>query len=338
MTLARGRATCHDAPGRPPRHRHGTGTYSVRGRGRDRTLFDHLPETCELRSSRRSLLRALISVGVGAWESTSNVTGAGAQKTRRGITTPGRLESPPDTSPGATGPAVDRFVRCVTAQIGKPYVWATAGPDTFDCSGLVAYCYEAATGQVITHSSHAQYGLGRRVSAHRGHLAPGDLVFYDTNGDGAGHVGVVVGPDRAVHALNPARGVCETGIIGANLGGPYLGARRIDGLDAGSPHSRTAQARRRSGRVGRQRKAVQRQARHPRKDAARGAREHQRRRDASLDSRDEIDPGVDNAQAVVVGPGYDCLNDPFLLVPDHDGVRCAEPQPGPATPEDPLDG
>ena len=343
MTLARCRAACHDAPGRPPRNRPCTRTRSVRGQGMNRTLFNDLTETVDTRSSRRSLLRTLLR-GVGALGFSSSVVGADAAKQRRGTTKSGQRASLSDTPPGAAGPVVDRFVHCALAQVGKPYVWATAGPDTFDCSGLVAYCYEAATGHAISHSSHAQYRLGRGVSANRGHLEPGDLVFYDTAGDGAGHVGIVVGPDRAVHALNPAIGVGETGIHGANLGGPYLGARRLTFPDASSPHPLPSQGRRRSGRVGRQRTAVQRQARRTREDDDRVARDHRRgrgttdRRDAPLNAPADVNSVVVDTQAVVVSPGYDCMNDPFVLVPAHDGVGCAERTPVPATPEDPLDG
>lgn len=119
--------------------------------------------------------------------------------------------------------AVGRFVACAEAQIGKPYRWGTAGPRTFDCSGLVRFCYREATGREITGSSHQQFTLGRRVKR----LKPGDLIFYDTSGDGAGHVGIVVGKDRAVHALNAQLGIRETRIEGANLGGPFIGARRL---------------------------------------------------------------------------------------------------------------
>jgi cell wall-associated NlpC family hydrolase len=42
------------------------------------------------------------------------------------------------------GPVEQR--QCVVnearAQFGKPYVWGAIGPDEFDCSGLVMYCYE----------------------------------------------------------------------------------------------------------------------------------------------------------------------------------------------------
>ena len=137
---------------------------------------------------------------------------------------PKPLPIPPGHDPGTTpGGGVGAFVACARAQLGKRYVWATAGPDTFDCSGLVSYCYHQATGQAITRSSHGQYLLG--VSVPLGWL-PGDLLFWDTMGDGAGHVGVYVGSNRVVSAFNAQRGVIETAADG-NYGGPYIGARRI---------------------------------------------------------------------------------------------------------------
>ncbi len=35
-------------------------------------------------------------------------------------------------------------INCALEQIGKPYVWGAEGPDSFDCSGLVKYCYAEA--------------------------------------------------------------------------------------------------------------------------------------------------------------------------------------------------
>ena len=32
------------------------------------------------------------------------------------------------------------------AQLGKPYVWGAAGPNSFDCSGLVGYCITGKMG------------------------------------------------------------------------------------------------------------------------------------------------------------------------------------------------
>ncbi|MBA3450326.1 MAG: C40 family peptidase [Chloroflexia bacterium] len=62
--------------------------------------------------------------------------------------------------------------------IGRHYVWATHGPDTFDCAGLVHWVVLQATGRTISPDSHAQFTIGAPVE--RDQLRPGDLVFYDT--------------------------------------------------------------------------------------------------------------------------------------------------------------
>jgi cell wall-associated NlpC family hydrolase len=70
--------------------------------------------------------------------------------------------------------------------MGKPYVYAGAGPDVFDCSGLVMYCY-AQIGVYLPHSAYEQINYGRRVAYED--LQPGDLVFFRN----FGHVGMYVG-------------------------------------------------------------------------------------------------------------------------------------------------
>lgn len=72
-------------------------------------------------------------------------------------------------------------------QLGKPYRWGAAGPNSFDCSGLTMWAWGKA-GVSLPHSSRGQYGQGYHVS--RGDLKPGDLVFF---GSPIHHVGIYVG-------------------------------------------------------------------------------------------------------------------------------------------------
>ena len=39
---------------------------------------------------------------------------------------------------------IDSFLAAARAQLGKPYVWGAAGPNSFDCSGLVTYALRQA--------------------------------------------------------------------------------------------------------------------------------------------------------------------------------------------------
>ena len=71
-----------------------------------------------------------------------------------------------------------RRCRSAEAQIGKPYVWAAAGPNSYDCSGLVMWSY-AQVGVQLDHWTGDQWNEGAHVS--RAQLRPGDLVFFAYN-------------------------------------------------------------------------------------------------------------------------------------------------------------
>jgi cell wall-associated NlpC family hydrolase len=111
-------------------------------------------------------------------------------------------------------------VQAAMAQLGKPYVWAAAGPDSFDCSGLVAYAY-AQVGVSLPHSSYSQWDMGVPVS--RDQLEPGDLVFFD----GLGHVGMYVGGGAFIQAPHTGTDVQVTSMDDPYYVASYVGARRI---------------------------------------------------------------------------------------------------------------
>ena len=120
----------------------------------------------------------------------------------------------------ASSQAAQIAVDTALAQRGKPYVWAAAGPDSFDCSGLVEYAYGAA-GVGLPHSSFMQSQMGRAVS--RSQLRPGDLVFFYSP---VSHVGIYIGNGQMVHA--PTTGDVVK-ISNIDVMGYFAGARRIAG-------------------------------------------------------------------------------------------------------------
>jgi cell wall-associated NlpC family hydrolase len=91
--------------------------------------------------------------------------------------------------PGKAGIAV----RFAIAQLGKPYVWNTAGPDTFDCSGLTMASW-AAAGISMQHYTYDQADSFPHVS--EADLEPGDLVFYN----GGEHVAIYIGQGDVIQA------------------------------------------------------------------------------------------------------------------------------------------
>lgn len=108
------------------------------------------------------------------------------------------------------------------AQVGKRYVAAAAGPNSFDCSGLTLAAW-ARAGAYLPHYSKAQWSSTARVS--RSELRPGDLVFYF--GGGAHHVGMYVGGGMMVSASNPRDGVELIGVWSPWYGERYSGAGRV---------------------------------------------------------------------------------------------------------------
>jgi cell wall-associated NlpC family hydrolase len=78
--------------------------------------------------------------------------------------------------------------------IGKPYIWAAAGPYGYDCSGLTLAAWKAA-GVTLRHYTGWQWDDTRRVA--RSDLRPGDLVFFFSD---LHHMGLYVGGGWMVHA------------------------------------------------------------------------------------------------------------------------------------------
>ncbi len=96
------------------------------------------------------------------------------------------------TAPPADGSA-PTVVQVAMAQLGKPYVYGASGPFSFDCSGLITYCYQAI-GVLLPHYSYDQARYGYQVAA--ADLQPGDLVFFRQ----LGHVGMYIGDGQYIHA------------------------------------------------------------------------------------------------------------------------------------------
>ncbi len=101
----------------------------------------------------------------------------------------------PPKSPVPTKPSNTQVMSIAMQHLGKPYQWGAAGPDSFDCSGLVMYCY-AQIGISLPHSAAAQYNRGIKID--RDNLSAGDLVFFGKTG--VSHVGIYTGGGNYIHA------------------------------------------------------------------------------------------------------------------------------------------
>ena len=83
--------------------------------------------------------------------------------------------------------------------IGNPYVWGgTSLTDGADCSGFVQSVY-AHFGISLPRTSYEQRSAGYEVSYED--AQPGDLILYE------GHVGLYIGNDQIVNAMNEDQGI-----------------------------------------------------------------------------------------------------------------------------------
>ncbi len=121
-------------------------------------------------------------------------------------------------------PAGQQLVQAAQQFAGTPYSWGGLSSRGLDCSGLVVRAMRLQ-GRQVPHNAAALYQLGRLVPTRD--LQPGDLVFFNTNGQGISHVGIWMGANRFIHASSSRRGV----VVDA-LAGYYehrlVGARRIN--------------------------------------------------------------------------------------------------------------
>lgn len=89
----------------------------------------------------------------------------------------------------------------VKAQVGKPYAFGQAGPNSFDCSGLTMAAFAQAKVS-LPHQSLAQSKLGSAVDWRSAGVQAGDLVFtYSTKNQAQiSHVGIAISATQWIEA------------------------------------------------------------------------------------------------------------------------------------------
>jgi peptidoglycan DL-endopeptidase CwlO len=121
-------------------------------------------------------------------------------------------------------PMTQKFIDSALAQVGKPYQYGAAGPNAFDCAGLVQYCLEQAGVTNVPRTSEEQWAWSRGNSfVSLARLQPGDLIFEQWPGDNdpPGHVCIFYEASKVIEAPHTGEDVHvrdwspgETTIIG----------------------------------------------------------------------------------------------------------------------------
>ena len=154
-------------------------------------------------------------------ETTAETTEATTEATEE--TTEPTTEATTEAIEEPSGTGVD-IVSIAKAQVGKPFVYGTAGPDSFDSSGLTQYCYKVL-GINIPRSVQGQADEGEPVE--KEDLQPGDLVFFcgETKGK-VQIVGIYIGDGKFIGAFNSSRPVVEVDMTTSYYTSHYECARR----------------------------------------------------------------------------------------------------------------
>ena len=123
-------------------------------------------------------------------------------------------------------PAGGDLVSIAYSLVGSPYVYGTAGPYTFDCSGFVSYVY-SQVGISISRSSSTQYYEGYGVSYED--AQPGDILSWGYYDGAPSHSALYVGNGLMIHAANPSTGVIVSDVAAwtRGSGSRVIAVRRI---------------------------------------------------------------------------------------------------------------
>ena len=104
----------------------------------------------------------------------------------------GSSSSSSSSGSSASVPSHGSVVSYAESRLGCKYVWGAAGPKTFDCSGLVMWCY-AQIGISLPHYTESMYACAKqRVSPSAARA--GDVLYR------SGHVAISTGGTNYIHA------------------------------------------------------------------------------------------------------------------------------------------
>ncbi|MDR2514253.1 MAG: peptidoglycan-binding protein [Christensenellaceae bacterium] len=101
----------------------------------------------------------------------------------------------PSVPSEGSGSGVDKLISVAESKIGSKYVFASKGPNTFDCSGFVYYCLNQAGVRIgyMTSASWQHTDRFQRISS-MSDLKRGDILSFE------GHVGIYIGGGKMIDA------------------------------------------------------------------------------------------------------------------------------------------
>lgn len=118
-----------------------------------------------------------------------------------------------------------RVISSAENKLGSTYVYGDTGKEGYDCSGLVYSIYCNELGISLPRSSVSQSTFGKQVS--KSDLQEGDLVFFNTTGNGVSHVGIYIGGGKFIHASSGQGKVMTSSLDEGYYEDRYVNATRV---------------------------------------------------------------------------------------------------------------
>ena len=171
----------------------------------------------ESKSSTLDAQAAKISAALNSWSgqqaqastNTSAAQTATAPSGNSGSNNSGSYSGGPSNNGSSNSGSSASFSSVIAkaeSALGKPYVMGAAGPDAFDCSGLICWAYGVSrtTAQGLCNEC-------SRISVSE--RQPGDLIFFQGTyncGETVTHVGIYIGSNMMIDAEDGGVSECST--------------------------------------------------------------------------------------------------------------------------------
>jgi len=126
-----------------------------------------------------------------------------------------------DAPPGMNRDAV---LLDVVSYLGVPYRYGGGSKTGIDCSGFTSNVYKSSLGVQLPRTAKGQYQTGSSVGGNR--LRFGDLVFFNTTGEGVSHVGIYLENNLFAHA-SVTYGVTISSLESSYYRKRFVGAKRV---------------------------------------------------------------------------------------------------------------
>lgn len=131
-----------------------------------------------------------------------------------------------DSAPTASSDLAAQVIAYAKQFMGCSYVYGSAGPNSFDCSGFTSYVYKHF-GYSLNRSAASQYSNGTPVDLSQ--IQPGDLILWRAYGSSstATHVGIYIGNNQYIHASSTKKCITINDMDYAASSRYVVGVRRI---------------------------------------------------------------------------------------------------------------